>query len=316
MVDTAGHGSVAGGQSQPSTEPRSRSRLVVVSPHLDDAALSLGATIAYATRAGVPVTVLTVFAGDPGSGEPAGVWDGLCGFATAGDAARLRREEDARACAILGAEPVWLPFADQDYCGPRNGDEIWAGVEPFVAEAALVLIPGYPLVHSDHVWLTRLIAIRASESTTLGLYVEQPYANLVVIGRGYTFRRILAAGAIALRTPRGLRLQRPALLDGVASLFDMPLEWHAAGADGCDRRKKIKAIEAYTSQVRWLGRRLLPRIRLYEWGWRGEAIGLPSPERASRRPRRRIPIWDARRLAGDTLPRARSRGDGDSANGE
>ncbi len=89
-------------------------RLVILSPHLDDAALSLGATIAYASEVGLAVTVLTVLAGDPDSEEPAGTWDTICGFATAGEAARVRRAEDANACEILGAEPMWLPFAYGD----------------------------------------------------------------------------------------------------------------------------------------------------------------------------------------------------------
>ena len=259
-------------------EPRRR-RLVVVSPHLDDAALSLAAAIAYASRAGVPITVLTVFAGDPSSDEPAGTWDRLCGFVTAGDAARARRDEDAHACEVLGAEPVWLSFADAEYVDTRNEDEVWAVVEPELADAALVLTPGYPLVHPDHAWLTRLVARRATESS-LGLYVEQPYANLAVIGRGYTSRSVPAMAAIALRTPRGRVLQRPRRLVVIGASVDASIEWHAARADRRARRAKTQAIESYASQLRWLGRRLLPRIRLYEWGWGGEGIGLaplPSP---------------------------------------
>src|SRR5213080_853986 len=90
-------------------------RVVVVSPHLDDAVLSLGAALARAARRGGAVTVLTVLAGDPASETPAGEWDSQAGFATAGEAARARREEDRRACALLGVEPVWLPFSDHQY---------------------------------------------------------------------------------------------------------------------------------------------------------------------------------------------------------
>ncbi len=280
-----------------------RSRLVVISPHLDDAAFSLGAAIAYASRGDVPVMVLTVFAGDPSSPEPAGTWDKLCGFVTAGDAAQARRVEDSRACEILGAEPVWLPFAYGDYAGVRNEDQIWKAVRPHLDAAALTLVPGYPLVHPDHAWLTQLVARRLPASRTLGLYVEQPYANLTVIGRGYAYRSMFAAAAIALRTPRGLALQEPALGDVHAALFDAPLEWRAAYANSNHRRAKIESIAAYASQRRWLGRRLLSRICLYEWGWGGEGVGLPAVEPAPPHRRHRIPRWDARALVNESRTR-------------
>jgi LmbE family N-acetylglucosaminyl deacetylase len=274
-----------------SSQSTTTGRVVVISPHLDDAALSLGATIAYASHCGVPVTVLTVFAGDPNSNAPAGTWDKFCGFTSAGDAARARRDEDERACEIIGASPAWLPFANSDYPHINSGDEIWEAVRPHLRNAALALVPGHPLWHPDHAWLADLIARRASAVTKIGLYVEQPYANLAAIGRGYTPKSVLAAAAIALRTPRGRALQRPTRDEPIAALFDEPLEWHAARAESRQRRAKIESIEAYSSQLSGLGRRLLPRIRLYEWGWGGEGIGLPGTVSADQRGR--VRVWDA-----------------------
>ena len=92
-------------------------RVVVVSPHLDDAAISLGAAIAFAARHGA---VLTIFAGDPESEAPAGGWDKRGGFGTEGDAARARREEDSMAFALLGAGVTWLPFGDEQYDRHRS----------------------------------------------------------------------------------------------------------------------------------------------------------------------------------------------------
>ena len=90
-------------------------RVAVLSPHLDDAVLSLGAAIARAVREGATVTIVTVFAGDVDSALPASNWDRLAGFATEGEAAAARRVEDATACALLGAEPRPLPFPDYPY---------------------------------------------------------------------------------------------------------------------------------------------------------------------------------------------------------
>ena len=86
--------------------------VAVLSPHLDDAILSLGAAISGARG---DVRVVTVFAGDPDSTLAAGEWDSRAGFRTVGEAARARREEDALACADVGARPVWLPFVDDQY---------------------------------------------------------------------------------------------------------------------------------------------------------------------------------------------------------
>src|SRR5438067_11728778 len=119
--------------------------LAVISPHLDDAALSLGASLAAAARTGVSVVVVTVFAGDPGSTATAGAWDALCGFRTEGEAVRERRSEDERACAILGAQPVWLPFKDESYA-PADQPTAQA-LEVAIAGADTLLFPGLPLTH-------------------------------------------------------------------------------------------------------------------------------------------------------------------------
>jgi LmbE family N-acetylglucosaminyl deacetylase len=248
---------------------------VVVAPHLDDAALSLGATIAHTARAGARVTVLTVFAGDPAAVGPAGVWDALCGFATAGEAAAARRREDALACEILGAEPVWLPFPYGDYASARDADSIWEAVAPELAGADLVLVPGHPLGHRDHAWLAALVASRSD--ARLGLYVEQPYANLAAIPRGHTsLAALLAVSSLALRTPHARARLRPAPPADLAALLPGGVEWRTSPASHRDRRAKFEAIAAYASQVSRLGRRLLPRIRLYEWSWGGEGVGFVS----------------------------------------
>lgn len=196
--------------------------LVVVSPHLDDAVLSLGAAIARATRDGADVTVLTVLAGDPGSDLEAGEWDRRAGFATLGEAARARRREDERACGLVGARPAWLPYCDDQY--PRGGGDraIRADVVAAVGSAA-VLIPGHPLEHPDHAWLRRLVD-GAFDPERAGVYVEQPYA--VWTGR---------------------------------PLPD--LRWRPLRASRRDRQRKLEACRAYATQLPLLGDVLGPMKR-------------------------------------------------------
>ena len=155
----------------------SREAIVVVSPHLDDAILSIGAFIAGSASRGADVTVLTVLAGDPRSRAPAGRWDSARGFGTAGDAARARREEDRRACALVGARPQWLPFGDEQYGLGADAPAVAAEVERSLAGAQTVFVPGRPLWHEDHRWLTSLVLDHVGEGVRVGCYVELPYAR-------------------------------------------------------------------------------------------------------------------------------------------
>jgi LmbE family N-acetylglucosaminyl deacetylase len=149
-------------------------RVVVVSPHLDDAVLSLGAAMATWARGSARVELLTVLACNPDSTAPAGGWDARGGFASEGDSARGRREEDASACVALGITPTWLPFGSVDYERHASDEEVLGAVLDAVGEDSLVLLPGFPLSHPDHGWLVDLVA-PAFEATRVGLYAEQPY---------------------------------------------------------------------------------------------------------------------------------------------
>jgi LmbE family N-acetylglucosaminyl deacetylase len=199
-------------------------RVAVLSPHLDDAALSLGAAIAAWSRAGTEVRVVTVLAGRPDSTLPAGPWDSATGFATEGEAARARRLEDRSACAILGATTVWLDHADQQYDRGGTDDEIWQAIRDGVAGASAVLAPGFPLSHRDHAWLARLALARRDPAWRVGLYVEQPYA----IGAGRP------------RDDRGRFGFEPAFVP-------IRTSWR-------HRRAKRRALEAYGSQHEQFGR--------------------------------------------------------------
>ena len=251
-------------------------KIVVASPHLDDAALSLGGTISRATRSGAEVVVLTVLAGDPKSAAPPGEWDRKCGFSSVGDAVRERRNEDARACEILGARPVWLPFFDAEYQRGGTDDEVWAEIARELTGADLVLTPGYPLEHPDHVWLTRLLADRLPAGLSLWLYVEQPYANLMVIGRGYVSSAMAKAAHVAFRSAKGKRLLQPRTPESICDVISEGVAWISAPTVRRDWQMKHAALLCYRTQLEPLGgRMLLHRIRLYEWGWGGEGLGKP-----------------------------------------
>jgi len=233
--------------------------IVVISSHLDDAVMSLGASIVRATREGRPVGVLTVFAGKPHSQVPAGSWDRRAGFATEGEAVRARRREDKEACRLVGAEPSWLSFSEADYAGIRNEGEVWSAVTDALADTGAVLVPGFPLTNPDHAWLSRLLLERGLPCGRIGLYAEQPYRYIV-------------------RRERP-RLDLPAPLP--LSPSQIPKWTHPAGALP-DLRTKRRAMLAYRSQLPLLGLAQngswkLHRMLLHETIRRGEAVAwLPS----------------------------------------
>jgi LmbE family N-acetylglucosaminyl deacetylase len=251
-----------------------RGRVVVVSAHLDDAALSVGATIARVASTGAEVSVLTVLAGDPESNAPAGQWDRACGFESEGEAARKRRLEDSRGCELVGAKPVWLPFPDEQYERSASDDEVWAAVEHEFAGAALVLVPGYPLCHPDHLWLTKLVLSRLDSSTCAGLYVEEFYTSDLAIGHSNSLKTLLKAGRVAVHTRLGCRIQAPPVAQTITQLAGRAPEWIAVRPNRRERRLKRAFTGAYPSQLDVLGDRLTRRIWLYERAAGGELVGL------------------------------------------
>ena len=112
---------------------------IVLSPHYDDLALSIGATMATVAAAGREVLDLIVFGTDP-----AGI--ALHGFArhhheawgvSASEAIATRRREEAAAVSVLGASSGNLPFHDAIYRGDYyTSDEALFGT-PSGAESDL-----------------------------------------------------------------------------------------------------------------------------------------------------------------------------------
>ena len=147
--------------------------LLVFSPHLDDAVLSIGNELA--TRPGS--VVVTVLAGMPVDETVATAWDASCGFASAGDSLRARWEEDAAALAVLSASAIHLGFLDGQY-GPADGGAISAEIERIIGDhpAHRVYAP-FGLVHTDHILVSNCFvdAIATIDRAECRLYADIPY---------------------------------------------------------------------------------------------------------------------------------------------
>jgi LmbE family N-acetylglucosaminyl deacetylase len=189
---------------------RSR-RIVVVSPHLDDGVLSLGAAMSSWARAGGRVELLTVLACDPDSAARAGGWDRRAGHATEGESARARREEDRRACERLGVTPRWLPFGSVDYERHGSDDEVRDAVATAVPGADEVLLPGFPLTHPDHAWLAELLDGIDLGTPRVGRYAEALYMRREGVTRPPTYAGIGVGPRDRLAKWRALREYRSQL---------------------------------------------------------------------------------------------------------
>ena len=200
-----------------------RGRVVVVSPHCDDAVLSLGATITAHVRQGGQAVVVTAMAGDPNSQEPAGVWDAAAGFTRAGEAAVTRRAEDRAACRRVGAEPVHIDEVDAQYSRRRSPGGLWRELRTALASCDELLLPGFPLRNGDHFEVTRTVLTHMDPRAKARLYLEEPYAL------------------------------RERASTGPADLWDGQASWGPSTTSWRDAIAKLRAIRCYGSQLPLLG---------------------------------------------------------------
>jgi LmbE family N-acetylglucosaminyl deacetylase len=126
-------------------------RMVVVSPHLDDAVLGCARLLAVHPGA----TVITVFAGNPARyPDPMRPWDVQSGFGPEDDVMAVRRDEDRAALAVLDATPVHLDFVEYTYNEgdrPVAPDVVASKLIPALQglDRTLVLAP-FGLANPDH----------------------------------------------------------------------------------------------------------------------------------------------------------------------
>lgn len=144
---------------------------MAVSPHLDDAAFSVGGTLAALADAGHDVTVLTCFTRslpDPAGFALACQTDK--GLGPEVDYMAVRRQEDDAALAVLGVRQKHLDLPEAPhrgygsaaalFAGPRPDDDAWQDVADLLAplETDVWLAPQGLGGHVDHLQVLRAVA--------------------------------------------------------------------------------------------------------------------------------------------------------------
>lgn len=170
-----------------STEAEVSSKVfLVLSPHFDDAVLSVGAWLSRHPGA----LVATAFSGLPGPGVPAQNWDKHSQFSTGDEANLARRAEDEAALAVLNATQRTLGFLDGDYKGITRRYHESKNAHPTITEALAeaviqllaelqpdrLLFPvGWP--QPDHSVTSEAALIATQQTGTPAIaYAELPYA--------------------------------------------------------------------------------------------------------------------------------------------
>jgi LmbE family N-acetylglucosaminyl deacetylase len=235
--------------------------VAVLSPHLDDAVVSVWHVLTGDGRA----QVVNVFAGLPPADPGPTMADRLAGFDSSAELLKTRYEEDREALALVGCEPVMLDFIEDQYrAEPVTVDDLLDGLSALVPAAASVVAPAAIGGHPDH-RLVRDVALQlASEGHPVELYGDIPYIvrygwpswvtgvdpgpHLVVEAYWNEF--------LAEITERGHRLTPHV---------------HDLGPEGADA--KLDAMTRYATQFQQLNSGIVdrlrnPLIRRYEMSWK------------------------------------------------
>lgn len=173
--------------------------LLAISPHLDDAMFSAGAYLARRASEGCQVVIVTCFTTsvpDPQGFALACQLDK--GLAADVDYMALRRDEDRAACALVGCQPVHLPFAEAPHRGYEDAAALFGQRLPSDtvagplsdAIAALVRSLGPDVIlgpaaiggHVDHV-IVRSIIEKVEFSDKI-FWADLPYAARAQFDRG------------------------------------------------------------------------------------------------------------------------------------
>ncbi|MCX7790540.1 MAG: PIG-L family deacetylase [Chloroflexaceae bacterium] len=217
-------------------------RYIYLSPHLDDAALSCGGTIAQHTTAGTPVLVVNVCTGAPPAGAPLSHFASLMHHRwnlSAEEAMARRLREDAEALEILRADGLHLDLLDAIYRMPEaytsddtlfgpvaEGDRLAADVQARL-EALIARFPDAVIYaplgvgrHVDHLATFAAALGLSRNGASVAFYEDFPY----VCGEQALTRRLAELGGPDRFLP-------------LVTSIDATLT------------RKIGAIEAYTSQL-------------------------------------------------------------------
>ncbi len=186
-------------QLQSIEDIQQKHRHIYLSPHFDDAVLSCGGSIAMQTQINLQPLIITIFAAPPADGAALSAFakqvQTSAGLGESGaDAVARRREEDRAACEYIGADYLWLNYADAIYRGYDSGESLFCDInrndldlEETLAQVMLKiheLAPNAVIYaplgvghHVDHQLVTSAAARLINEKVNIKFYEDIPYVT-------------------------------------------------------------------------------------------------------------------------------------------
>ena len=246
--------------------------LLVLSPHLDDAALSCGGRIVRAVDAGRRAVVATFFTQDEPLEPPTPFAADLRRWwkLAAGEVMKSRRAEDLEACRRLAAEPRHLDLPEGPYRRGAGGAILYPDLATLFGE----------LHPDDAPWIDRLVTEIRGLVEGLGGDVEL-VAPLGV--GGHVDHRLLRAAAGRCALPVAFYEEFPYVAWKWLALrraLVRPSDWvsESLPISDSDLERKGAAIAAYVSQVPAMFRteaRLRKQLRRHRRKAGGERVWRP-----------------------------------------
>lgn len=151
--------------------------VLLLSPHLDDAALDCWSVLTSA----LDVQVVNVFAGAPAAGSTSS-WDRIVGASDSAALMRQRWAEDADVLHQVGRRPSNLPLLEHPHRAYRPEPSFRAidsAVREVTPRASHILAPvSLGTVHPDHLLLRRYALSLRVAGLPVTLYADVPYATV------------------------------------------------------------------------------------------------------------------------------------------
>lgn len=267
----------------------------MVSPHLDDAILSLGATIRRWTRSGERVVIATIYTTGPALAEVPASMRKWADYAA-------RRAEDAAACAVVGAEPRFLDRVERAFRRPfLTGTQYFrtpatragfTGLRDVTSaiESLLELAPDRIVLplgignHIDHVetMLAATDCVLERELVPRVAFYEDFYALSNTLRRQHPIAKtigflpwqvpLLRARRLGVMLTRIAAARRGPPLDSLLAAPWRTARWTVERSNlEADEPIKLDAIRCYASQTRALGgyAGMARALRAYHRFWGG-----------------------------------------------
>ncbi|MDO8481399.1 MAG: PIG-L family deacetylase [Nanoarchaeota archaeon] len=162
-------------QKEAATPEVQETTLIVLSPHFDDAVLSVGGIISAFDG---PKYIVTFFAAPPTTVHYLTNWDVRSGFNNSTEANETRKQENANAANLLGARAINLGYVDNQYETRSDSDntslinsitgDITQIIDSVNGAPVVVIGPAYfgdKVTHADHLLVSQSF-VRAITTTS------------------------------------------------------------------------------------------------------------------------------------------------------